>query len=338
MLGLLILRRLRDRQQLWQHLAGIGMPPWMLRAVQAMYAQDAYMFVDGERRSGMISPTKGVKQGCPLSPLLFSLYINDLGPRLQLPGYGARIFGSARRVTHLLYADDLVLLCESARDLQRMLDTLGSYSWAKGLTVNTGKSKVVVFNSRLGGTRSHTQGGGVGARTHNSPALEYNGARLEVEPHFKYLGLVFDTNFLVCLAGPFQARLRSLPCRRPSSRLRLCTAPPGPTGRPALVTLAAPRWPALTSGSRRRPLPPPHKFTPVICWCAPPPELSPLRRSCVEDSAAGCAGPPARGALAGHLELDASRRPRMTSTAPWLSPGSAGSRIVCGGFWSAGSC
>ena len=115
-------------------------------------------------------------------------------------------------------------------------------------------------------------------------------------------------NFLVCLAGPFQARLRSLACRRPSSRLRRCTAPPGPTGRP-LVTLAAPRWPALTSGSRRRPLPPPHKFTPVICWCAPPPELSPLRRSCVEDFAAGCAGPPARGALAGHLaELDASRR------------------------------
>ena len=187
-----------DRQQLWQHLAGIGMPPWMLRAVQAMYAQDAYMFVDGERRSGMISPTKGVKQGCPLSPLLFSLYINDLGPRLQLPGYGARIFGSACRVTHLLYADDLVLLCESARDLQRMLDTLGSYSWAKGLTVNTGKSKVVVFNSRLGGARNHTQGGGVGARTHNSPALEYNGARLEVEPHFKYLGLVFDRSPNMC--------------------------------------------------------------------------------------------------------------------------------------------
>ena len=168
-----------DRQQLWQHLAGIGMPTWMLGAVQAMYAQDAYMFVDGERRSGLIRPTKGVKQGCPLSPLLFSLYINDLGPRLQSPGYGARIFGSARRVTHLLYADDLVLLCESAMDLRQMLGTLSMYSWTKGLTVNTAKSKVVVFNSRLGGTA-------------RDPAIYYDAERLGVEPHFKYLGLVFD--------------------------------------------------------------------------------------------------------------------------------------------------
>jgi len=168
-----------DRQQLWQHLAGIGMPPWMLGAVKAMYAQDAYMFVDGAHRSGLIRPTKGVKQGCPLSPLLFALYVNDLGPRLQSPVYGARIFGSARRVTHLFYADDLVLLAETAMDLRQMLHTLSMYSWVKGLTVNTSKSKVVVFNSMLGGTD-------------RDPALYYNGERLGVEPHFKYLGLVFN--------------------------------------------------------------------------------------------------------------------------------------------------
>ena len=155
------------------------MPPWMLGAVKAMYAQDAYMFVDGAHRSGLIRPTKGVKQGCPLSPLLFALYVNDLGPRLQSPVYGARIFGSARRVTHLFYADDLVLLAESAMDLRQMLHTLSMYSWVKGLTVNTSKSKVVVFNSMLGGTD-------------RDPALYYNGERLGVEPHFKYLGLVFN--------------------------------------------------------------------------------------------------------------------------------------------------
>ena len=167
-----------DRQHLWQHLQAIGMPAWMLGAVKAMYAQDAYMFVDGERRSGLIRPTKGVKQGCPLSPLLFSLYINDLGPRLQTPSYGARIFGSASKATHLLYADDLVLLAETALDLQHMLTTLSAYSRDKGLTVNTSKSKVVVFNSLLGGTG-------------RSPVLMYDSERLGVEPHFKYLGLVF---------------------------------------------------------------------------------------------------------------------------------------------------
>lgn len=138
------------------------------------------MFVDGERRSGLIRPTKGVKQGCPLSPLLFSLYINDLAPRLQSRNYGARMFGSAQRVTHLFFADDLVLLAESANELQSMLDRLSMYSWVKGLTVNVGKSKVVVFNS-----------GGAMGEPGRDPVITYNGGQLGVEPHFKYLGLVF---------------------------------------------------------------------------------------------------------------------------------------------------
>ena len=66
------------------------------------------------------------------------------------------MFGSAhRRVTHLFCADDLVLLAETAGELQLMLESLEGYSAAKGLTVNTSKSKVVVFNSMMGGTNEH---------------------------------------------------------------------------------------------------------------------------------------------------------------------------------------
>ena len=195
------------RQQLWQHLEETGMPSWMLGAVKAMYAQDAYIIVDGDKRSGLIHPTKGVKQGCPLSPLLFSLYINDLAPKLMAtqaqarlqPGsrdttYGARMFGSARRVTHLFYADDLVLLAESARELQLMLKALREYSAGKGLTVNTSKSKVVVFNSMMGGTGQSpdpTQAQAQAQAQARPLVLKYNDVPLAVDPHFKYLGLVF---------------------------------------------------------------------------------------------------------------------------------------------------
>jgi exonuclease III len=67
-----------DRLKLWAHLEGIGMPTTLLQVVKGMYAGDTYELVDGENRTGHIRPARGVKQGCPLSPLLFSLFVNDV--------------------------------------------------------------------------------------------------------------------------------------------------------------------------------------------------------------------------------------------------------------------
>ena len=74
----------------------------------------------------------GVKQGCILNPTLFSLYINDLidhfGPECE------PLELNRKPISCLLYADDIILLSESAKGLQKSLDILKTYC-DKGSTI-----------------------------------------------------------------------------------------------------------------------------------------------------------------------------------------------------------
>ena len=50
------------------------------------------------------------------------------------------------RISHLLWADDLVLLGLNAESLQKMLDQLFAFGLEWGLSVNITKTAVLVFN------------------------------------------------------------------------------------------------------------------------------------------------------------------------------------------------
>jgi hypothetical protein len=89
---------------------------------------------------------QGVKQGCPLSPLLFALYLDALKGRLDDRECDAPTLTNVH-VWLLLFADDLVLTSELKVGLQQQLDVLQQFCAKCGLTMNVKKTKVIVFNS-----------------------------------------------------------------------------------------------------------------------------------------------------------------------------------------------
>ena len=108
------------RERLFQRLQSLRVPSEMMWGIYALYEQ-----VFGRVRcpggiSDTIASTIGVKQGCPLSPTLFGLYIDEIADFLTRDGGGA-VDLSGTPVHIMLYADDIVLVSESQGGLQRHL-------------------------------------------------------------------------------------------------------------------------------------------------------------------------------------------------------------------------
>jgi hypothetical protein len=88
----------------------------------------------------------GVKQGCPLSPTLFGIYIDKLEEFLEKSGcVGPTLTGIV--INLLLYANDIVLMARSPHDIENQLRILQEFFYNMSMTVNTNKTKVMIINS-----------------------------------------------------------------------------------------------------------------------------------------------------------------------------------------------
>ena len=100
------------------------MGPKMMHCIKYMYDTDTARVQTRTRLTGAFRCTIGVKQGCPLSPNLFGLYLDDLQAALQdTQDSNWPVLGDIA-LTLLLYADDLAILSHSQEGLQRLMDAL----------------------------------------------------------------------------------------------------------------------------------------------------------------------------------------------------------------------
>ena len=83
------------------------------------------VLLKGEK-SDTFTIEQGVAQGCSLSPILFSVFINDLLNEVEQIGLGIQL-SSGKTVGGMLFADDFVGISDSKESLQKLLDVVYSY-------------------------------------------------------------------------------------------------------------------------------------------------------------------------------------------------------------------
>lgn len=84
---------------------------------------------------------RGVRQGDPISPKLFSAVLEMIFRNLNWTKNGLNINGE--NLNHLRFADDLILFSEDAGTLGLMLQQLSNESAKAGLTMNPTKTKIM---------------------------------------------------------------------------------------------------------------------------------------------------------------------------------------------------
>ena len=118
-------------------LGKIGFPTWIINIVKGLLSRVSVTPVFGGHTSVWIDILRGVKQGCPPSPLLFAICYDPLLSRLA-EIKGLKVFG---------FADDVALAAASFRELCEAMKIIDLFSAASGLTINVGKTTLI--NTKL---------------------------------------------------------------------------------------------------------------------------------------------------------------------------------------------
>lgn len=167
---------------LWRKLINTHVNGKFLRVLQNMYLDIKSCVTIRGDDSPFFSSNRGVRQGDNISPVMFSLFLNDLEDHLisdRINGIPIECADEQLffyiKIFILLYADDTVILSDNEEDFQNSLHSFASYCKEWKLEINETKTKIIIF----------------GARKTNTFSFKLENHTLEIVDSYKYLGTFF---------------------------------------------------------------------------------------------------------------------------------------------------
>lgn len=118
---------------------------WIMECVKSL----TYEVLINGAPYGKIHPTRGLRQGDPLSPYLFLICVEALSQLLNKEEadhhiHGMRVTRNCPSISHLLFADDSLFFCRATTsNCERMALIFKTYEEASGQMINYNKSSII---------------------------------------------------------------------------------------------------------------------------------------------------------------------------------------------------
>ncbi len=157
-----------------------GMPPVILRCLFDSYRRQSLRATWNGAMSENFTTMNGIKQGSVISPVLFTVYMDELLLRLENSGYGCYIGGHYYGA--ISSADDLSLMCPTLHGLQKMIHVCEEYGSAYGVKYNPKKSVAMSIPAKK-------------SEPLRLPALKIGGDNIAWVKTAKHLGNYFSCDF-----------------------------------------------------------------------------------------------------------------------------------------------
>jgi len=132
-----------SHQYLFTILRIYGFGDWFVERIKCMYEEATSSIQINGHVAGPIQIHSSVRQGCPMTMLLFALYVDPLLRILDQKLLGICIGKRARNTVVVAYTDDITICVTTPTDVPVINDAIQCYEKATTARLNTRKSKAL---------------------------------------------------------------------------------------------------------------------------------------------------------------------------------------------------
>lgn len=166
----------------------MGLGPRLVNFLEKMYENTSIRVrVDGQLGAAT-RYKRGVRQGCPTSPLLFNIFYDDILAHQQ----PVLVEGLASGVRGLMFADDTVLLAETRQELVEKLGVIKAWTDENSMEVNPSKCGLMEITT-----------------DQSAPHLEpipFSGESIPVVSEYTYLGVELNRKLDLSQSAMYRVR------------------------------------------------------------------------------------------------------------------------------------